>query len=160
MLLYPVGLEPVDSARATHQNHLLILGGAYGSIAELVALQSAFGIKPDDAAILGVQHVESAVCTQPYFALVVFCDTRHTVVGESLGCGIMFRLYSLSEVEAEGSILGAIPYVVFAIYKHAVRKTVLVQAVDALEGGNPAVSLAVEARQSHRGGYIHVVAIL
>ena len=160
VLLYPVGLEPVDSARATHQNHLLILGGAYGSIAELVALQSAFGIKPDDAAILGVQHVESAVCTQPYFALVVFCDTRHTVVGESLGCGIMFRLYSLSEVEAEGSILGAIPYVVFAIYKHAVRKTVLVQAVDALEGGNPAVSLAVEARQSHRGGYIHVVAIL
>ena len=160
VLLYPVGLEPVESARATHQNHLLILGGAYGSIAELVALQSAFGIKPDDAAILGVQHVESAVCTQPYFALVVFSDTRHTVVGESLGCGIMFRLYSLSEVKAEGSILGAIPYMVFAIYKHAVRKTVLVQAVDALEGGNPAVSLAVEARQSHRGGYIHMVAIL
>ena len=160
MLLYPVGLEPVDSARATHQNHLLILGGAYGSIAELVALQSAFGIELGDCSALESQFVESLDGSYPYIALVVLGNACHAVVGESVGCGIQFWLDAFPKVEAEGSILGAIPYVVFAIYKHAVRKTVLVQAVDALEGGNPAVSLAVEARQSHRGGYIHVVAIL
>lgn len=107
--------NPVDSARATIRITFFILGGAYGSIkANSLPCSPLSSIKPDDAAILGGQPVGSAVGTQPYFALV-FCDTRHTVVGESLGCGIMFRLYTLSEVEAEGSILGAIPYVVFAI---------------------------------------------
>ena len=160
MLSYLICLEPVESARTAHQDGFSILCGAYGSVAELVALQSAFGIELGDCSALESQFVESLDGSYPYIALVVLGNACHAVVGESVGCGIQFWLDAFPEVEAEGSILGAIPYVVFAIYKHAVRKTVLVQAVDALEGGNPAVSLAVEARQSHRGGYIHVVAIL
>ena len=149
MLSYLICLEPVESARTAHQDGFSILCGAYGSVAELVALQSAFGIELGDCSALESQFVESLDGSYPYIALVVLGNACHAVVGEPVGCGIMFRLYSFSEVEAEGSILGAIPYLVFAVNKHAVGESVLVETVDALKGGSPAVLLAVEACQSH-----------
>ena len=145
-------VKPVESSRTTEQQLPSAVSSKDGSVAELIALQTALQEVVVGLAALGVQPAQTIYGANPDVAACVFRNQRHAVVGQSIGGVVVFGCGALPGVAVQ-AVLRAVPHVVLAVGEDAVGEGTDVDAVGVVSV-QPTAGRDVQAGQSDGRGHV------